>query len=455
MPRRVPVVAIVGRTNVGKSTLFNSIAGRRLAVVSDRNGVTRDRLYALINRFDIPFSLVDTGGVVGEEDSSMLDSVREQAALAIAEAEVIIAVFDGIHGLHPDDEHVVDLLRASGKKIFWVVNKCEKAESEITASELYTLGLNELHTISAAHNQGIRELIVKVGKELRDSYHSKEIPDEDELIRVAILGKPNVGKSTIVNTITGTNRVIASNKPGTTRDSIDVELTRDGQHYVLVDTAGLRRKARVDDSTIERYSNLRTVRSLMRADVAVLLFDAEEGLPTDQDMKIASLINERGKGLVIVVNKWDAIEKDHKTSKKFKDDLSELLPFVRYAPIVFTSALTGKRCPSVLQKVKEVHEASNYRIPTADLNQVLNSAMTRKPPPVYRGQPLKLFFATQIGTQPPTFILFFNHPDKLRQSYIRFLKGVIRKYYPFEGCDLKLIVRKRTPKQERRIASGE
>lgn len=442
---KIPAVAIVGRTNVGKSSLFNRLAGRRLAVVEDQPGVTRDRNYALITREGVRYTLIDTGGLIGEDEGEMQQAVRAQAQVAIAEADLIIAIFDGLYGVHPLDRVVVDLLRRAGKKTIWVVNKCEKPASQLDAAEFYSLGIQNPLTISAAHKLGIRELSEKIVAELDLTATNEELqplPRED-FIDVAIIGRPNVGKSTFVNRILGSDRVVTSAVPGTTTDSIDIELTRDGQKYRIVDTAGLRKKARVQDTTVERYGNLRTLRALARCDVAVLVLDATLGVPEEQDSKIAGLIHERGRGFVVVVNKWDAIEKDNQSVKDFERVIKSEFKFAPYAPIVFVSALTGKRCPSVLQAVKEVYQAAQQRIPTSQVNDVLSKAFRSKPPPVYRNNSLKLYFATQIETAPPTFTLFVNYPKQINFAYERYLKNALRKEFGFEGSDIKLIFRKR------------
>ncbi|MEZ4754717.1 MAG: ribosome biogenesis GTPase Der [Bdellovibrionota bacterium] len=442
----IPVVAIIGRTNVGKSTLFNLITGKRISIVNDSPGVTRDRHYALVNKENFPFTLIDTGGLYGEEGLELVESVRLQAQLAIEEADAIICLFDGLHGLHPQDHEIAELLRVVNKPIFPVVNKCEKQKTELAASEIYALGFEKIWTISAAHNMGVPKLLADVKNTLAETFTLENQTAEDTAIYTAFLGKPNVGKSTLTNKLLGEERVISSAKAGTTRDSVNVRLTRDGQEFVMVDTAGLRKKAKIDANTVERYSALRTLRALAQCDVAVLIIDAEQGPPTEQDTKIAGLVHERGIPLVIVVNKWDAVEKDHKTAKEYKLAVYDQFKFAKYSPIIFVSALTGKRCPNVLRKVKEVHEASKVRIKTSDINRVLLQAIAKKPPPVYRGEPIKLYFTTQVGESPPTFILFFNHPRKINFSYQRFLKNEIRRHFPFEGSNIKLIMKKRTSK---------
>jgi GTPase len=450
MGRRIPVVAIVGRTNVGKSTLFNQITGRHRSIVDNVSGVTRDRNYALVKKFLYPFTLVDTGGLIGEEDEQLAKSIRTQSELAISEADLILAVLDGLHGPHPHDEEVVNLLRQAGKPIVWVVNKCEKPEVELRASEFFGLGIDGLAAVSAAHNKGIHQLLdtIRTKLNLDQLASSEDAAPPPDLIRVAIVGKPNAGKSTFINKLLGESRLVTSELAGTTRDTIDVELVREGQRYVIVDTAGLRKKTKIGQGSLEKHSSLHALRALAACDVAVLMLDATLGPPTDQDTKIARLIHDRGRGLVIAVNKWDALEKDHRSAKEFKDRLFEEFKFAQYAPLLFVSAETGKRCPHVLRKVKDVHLAGQTRIQTSDLNRLLARAFEVKPPPVYRGEPAKLFFATQIDVAPPTFLLFVNQPEKVNLTYQRYLKNSIRKEYPFEGTELRLLFRKRTQKEE-------
>jgi GTP-binding protein len=474
MKRGVPIVAIVGRTNVGKSTLFNALIGRRISIVEDVPGVTRDRHYATVNWGGKSFSLVDTGGLVGAREGDELhESVRAQAEIAIEESDLVLAVFDGLAGPHPGDDEVVDLLRRSGKKVLWTVNKCEKPGTAESASEFYNFGIDEFTTVSAAHRLGIQLLAGKImetlglgapaasreeaeqaegtGESREDAPPHEEAEGSGE-IRVAVIGKPNVGKSSIINRVLGEERLVASAIPGTTTDSIDVHLTRDKKEYIFVDTAGLRKKSRVESGTVERYGNLRTLRALARCDVAVLVLDATEAAPSEQDLKIAALAHERGKGLVVVVNKWDAVEKDHRTVKHYKDVIQHAFNFAKYAPILFVSALSGRRCPSILETAREVYEAARYRMPTSELNRILSSAFNNRPPPVYRGEPIRLFFATQIGVAPPTIVLFLNHPKRLSPSYQRYLRTAIRKQVPFPGIDIKFHPRKRTAKEEREAA---
>ena len=492
----LPTICIVGRTNVGKSTLFNALAGRRKAVVKDQPGVTRDRYYEVVTRFDFPFALVDTGALVGEEDLVLHEAVRAQTQLAMKQSDLIIVVFDGLHGLHPLDSEVVDLVRQMEKPTIFVANKCEKPSSALTATELYGLGIEELLPLSAAHRRGIKELLAKVealvgpselSGELAingdEAYQNdedadevveasedgdedlEEIQDEQELapanyndpdraINIAIIGKPNVGKSTFVNRLLGEDRMIVSPIAGTTRDSIKSELIRNGQKFEIVDTAGLRKKAGVRDDSVERFSNIRTLRSLAQSDVAVFLLDASEGVPTEQDAKIVGLAHEKGKSLVIVVNKWDLVEKEPRIAEAFRIAIRSVFKFAPYAPVIFTSALTGQRCLAVFDEVAKVFSASQIRLTTAEVNKVFTDAFATKPPPVYRGVPIKLLYATQVATNPPTFAVFVNHPDRLRFNYERYLKNCVRRVYPFPGSDVRILFRRRSriTNQRRRAA---
>jgi GTP-binding protein len=469
---KLPTVCIVGRTNVGKSTLFNALAGKRKAVVKDQPGVTRDRCYEVVTRFDFPFTLIDTGALVGEENIALHQSVREQSELAIRQSDVVIVVFDGLHGLHPLDGEVVDLMRQIGKPTIFVANKCEKPSAALTATELYGLGIEEIIPISAAHRRGIRDLLAKLTElikpvelnlgnstdDLDDSAPSVVMASSDELpceavessqhdtstINMAIIGKPNVGKSTFVNALLGEERMITSPMAGTTRDSIKTSLVRNGREFEIVDTAGLRKKAGVVENTVERFSNIRTLRSLAQSDVAVFLLDAAEGIPTEQDARIVGLAHEKGKSLVIIVNKWDLIEKDAKVAEAYRRAIRSVFKFAAYAPVLFVSAKTGLRCLSVLDTVELVHKAATQRLSTAEVNKLFTEAFAQRPPPVYRGQPIKLLYATQVATRPPTFAVFVNHPDRLRFNYERYLKNVVRKAVDFPGNDVRILFRRRS-----------
>lgn len=474
---KLPTVCIVGRTNVGKSTLFNALVGKRKAVVKDQPGVTRDRCYEVVTRFDFPFTLIDTGALVGEEAIALHDSVRAQSELAMKQSDVVVVVFDGLHGLHPLDSEVVALTRQTQKPTIFVANKCEKPSAQLTATELYGLGLDEIIPVSAAHRRGIRDLIAAIQRiiapaeiSLANSADEQDGSDTDEVelenfgeqvdempanllddtaqdsgtINIAIIGKPNVGKSTFVNALLGEERMITSPIAGTTRDSIKSTLMRNGRTFEIVDTAGLRKKAGVSDNTVERFSNIRTLRSLAQSDVAVFLLDAAEGIPTEQDARIVGLAHEKGKSLVIVVNKWDLIEKDPAIAEAYRRAIRSVFKFAAYAPVVFVSALTGLRCLKVLDSVNEVHTASTKRLSTAEVNRIFGDAFIQKPPPVWRGSPIKLLYATQVATKPPTFAIFVNHPDRLRFNYERYLKNSVRKIHEFPGNDIRILFRRRS-----------
>ena len=469
---KLPTVCIVGRTNVGKSTLFNALAGKRKAVVKDQPGVTRDRCYEVVTRFDFPFTLIDTGALVGEETIALHQSVREQSELAIKQSDVVIVVFDGLHGLHPLDAEVLDLIRQIEKPTIFVANKCEKPSAALTATELYGLGIEEIIPISAAHRRGIRDLMAKLAELIKpvelhldnasdggadavvssedvaldtvETQESHEPSDRRGVINLAIIGKPNVGKSTFVNALLGEERMITSPIAGTTRDSIKSSLIRNGRTFEIVDTAGLRKKAGVAENTVERFSNIRTLRSLAQSDVAVFLLDAAEGIPTEQDARIVGLAHEKGKSLVIIVNKWDLIEKDPRVAEAYRRAIRSVFKFAAYAPVLFVSAKTGLRCLSVLDTVELVHQAARKRLSTAEVNKLFSDAFAQKPPPVYRGQPIKLLYATQVATRPPTFAVFVNHPDRLRFNYERYLKNTVRKAVEFPGNDVRILFRRRS-----------
>ena len=448
MKKFIPKVAIIGRTNVGKSTLFNQIVGRKLAIVEDAPGVTRDRAYAMVNSQGFTFNLIDTGGLLGDTKDEFQDEITKQAQIAISQADIILVLFDGKVGVHPLDREIVKSLYGIKKPIIYLVNKCEKQDDQYGANDFYKLGIEKFFCISAAHNVGVREVVAEI-----KTYFDKKILENENLvddsIRVAIVGKPNAGKSTLINLLCGENRVITSDISGTTRDSIEVNVKVNGQDYILVDTAGLRKKAKVKDDTVEEYGTIRSIEALSNADVAILLLDAsQEKVATEQDQKIAGLIHDRGIPFIIAANKWDLVEKDHKTVKEFERNIYDIFKFARYAPIIYISAKDGKRCSKLLPKAKEVYENARHRITTAALNKVINTAFEKRPPTPYRGQVIKVYFSTQIQVAPPTFVVFVNHPKSLHFSYLRYLKNEIRNEFAFEGSNIKVIVRKRNENEE-------
>lgn len=561
MALRDPIIAIAGRPNVGKSTLFNAIVGQRLAIVEDQPGVTRDRHYAFVDSGKVPFFIVDTGGLEEAREDEIGRRTIEQTLVAVEEADVIVVVFDGSVGVQPGDEEVVNILRRYKKQIFYVVNKCDGPEQSHRKIDFYSIAPDELYDISALYGGGITALVNRAleslpnyqqllqsaasrrehqrqhemvaeevveqlaadydqksyDEEVREAYGdgleqespapqfapvfipledsvsgeseeaanaehyidqhrwatpgqrrfigSNALPEPDwlrdeegdsqaeadvlpaevasladRITRVALVGRPNVGKSTIVNALLGEKRMIVSAEAGTTRDSVGAHLKRDGVQYMLVDTAGLRKKARVEER-VERYSVLRSLRAIAQCDVAVVVVDATQGA-TEQDAKIAGLAHERGRGLVFVVNKWDLVEKDHRTVQRFTSQLRETCKFATYAPIVFSSAISGRRALKILDYVKEVAEQRLRRVSTSSLNRLLMRAVRGKPSPTYRGEPIRLYYGTQTDVAPPTFALFFSQTKGLHFSYLRFLRNVIRNEFDFKGTEIKLLPRR-------------
>lgn len=437
-----PVVAIVGRPNVGKSTLFNTLAGDRISIVQDTPGVTRDRIYADVTWLNYNFTIVDTGGIEPESNDIILKSMREQAEIAIETADVIMFVTDVRQGLVDADGKVADMLRRSKKPIVLVVNKVDSFEKFMPdVYEFYNLGLGDPQPVSAASQLGLGDMLDEVVKHFGENALNEE---EDERPRIAIIGKPNVGKSSIINKLLGEDRVIVSNIAGTTRDAIDTTIKRNGTEYVFIDTAGLRRKNKIKEE-IERYSIIRTVSAVERCNVAVLVIDATEGI-TDQDAKIAGIAHERGKGMIIAVNKWDAIEKNDKTMKKFTEDVREKLSYMPYAELLFISAETGQRLPKLFEMIDMVIENHSLRVATGVLNEIMAEAVALNQPPSDKGKRLRLYYITQVSVKPPTFVIFVNDKELMHFSYTRYIENKIREAFGFKGTPLKFIIRERKEK---------
>lgn len=434
-----PTVAIVGRPNVGKSTLFNYIVGKRISIVEDTPGVTRDRVYAEGNWRGRDFTLVDTGGIEPESDDVILSQMREQANLAIAMADVIVFVTDIKQGVTAADNDIALMLRKSKKPIILVCNKADnygKVPDEIY--EFYNLGLGEPYRVSAVNAIGIGDVLDAIYEKLPPMEKEE---NEDEIIKVAIIGKPNVGKSSLVNKILGENRVIVSNIAGTTRDAIDSEFENEYGKYVFIDTAGIRRKSKVSEN-LEKYSVMRSLLAVERADVCLLMIDANEGV-TDQDTKIAGEAHEAGKGIIIVVNKWDEYEKENGTLEKYKKEVYNKLSYLSYAPILFISAKTGQRVNKLFEMINSVASQNALRVSTSVLNQVLNEAIAIVQPPTDKGKRLRLFYMTQASTKPPTFVVFVNDKDLFHFSYERYLVNQIRKEFGLVGTPVRIIVREK------------
>jgi len=433
-----PLVAIVGRPNVGKSTLFNRLVGRRVAIVEDTPGVTRDRIYQDAEWLNYAFTLIDTGGIEPANEDVIAAQMRRQAELAILTADVIVFLVDGREGMTSADMDVADMLRRSSKPVVLAVNKVDAPKFEESMYEFYSLGLGDPITISASQGLGLGDLLDEV---VRDFPKDLET-EETERVNIAVVGKPNVGKSSLVNALLGEERTIVSDIPGTTRDSIDTPFVQNGREYTLVDTAGIRRKRSVEDETIERYSVIRSLAAVRRADVVLIVCDAGEGL-SEQDVRIAGYAHEEGKASVLLVNKWDVIEKDTNTMNKFKKDLLADLAFMSYVPMLFISARTGQRVNKVMEAVDAVYEQSRRRIPTGQLNDTVGEAVMMNEPPSDKGRTLKIYYATQATVQPPTFIIFVNDVEIVHFSYERYLENYFRKSFGFEGTPIRLIFRNR------------
>ena len=434
-----PIVAVVGRPNVGKSTLFNALAGENISIVKDTPGVTRDRIYADVTWLNHNFTLIDTGGIEPDSGDIILSQMREQAQIAIDTADVIIFMTDVKQGLVDSDGKVADMLRRSKKPVVLCVNKVDSYQKFIAdVYEFYNLGIGDPMPISAANRQGIGDMLDEVVKHFPEGVDEEE---EDERPKIAIVGKPNVGKSSIINKLTGENRVIVSDIAGTTRDAIDTEVVYNGREYVFIDTAGLRRKSKVKEE-LERYSIIRTVSAVERADVVLMVIDATEGI-TEQDAKIAGIAHDRGKGIIIVVNKWDAIEKNDKTIYEFQNKIRETLAYMPYAEMVFVSAVTGQRLPKLFETIDMVIENQTLRIATGVLNEIITEAVALQQPPSDKGKRLKIYYTTQVSVKPPTFVIFVNDKQLMHFSYTRYLENKIRDTFGFKGTSLKFIIRER------------
>ena len=439
-----PVVAIVGRPNVGKSTLFNVIAGDTISIVKDTPGVTRDRIYADCTWLNMNFTLIDTGGIEPDSSDIILSQMREQAEIAIATADVIVFIVDVRQGLVDADSKVADMLRKSHKPVILAVNKVDSlAKFGNDVYEFYNLGIGDPIPVSGASRLGIGDLLDAVVAHFDASQMEEE---EDDRPRIAVVGKPNVGKSSLINKLLGENRVIVSNIAGTTRDAVDTEIVHNGVPYVFIDTAGLRRKNKIKED-LERYSIIRTVTAVERADVVIIVIDAKEGI-TEQDAKIAGIAHERGKGIIVAVNKWDAIEKNDKTIYQYTNKLKETLSFMPYAEYIFISAETGQRLPKLFELVDAVRQNQNMRVATGVLNEIVSEAVAMQQPPSDKGKRLKIYYVTQVAVKSPTFVVFVNDKELMHFSYTRYLENQIRNAFGFRGTSLKFLIRERKDKDK-------
>ena len=437
-----PVVAIVGRPNVGKSTLFNALAGEMISIVKDTPGVTRDRIYADVTWLDKEFTMIDTGGIEPDSKDIILSQMREQAQIAIDTADVIIFITDVKQGLVDADSKVADMLRRSGKPVVLVVNKVDNFDKYMAdVYEFYNLGIGDPVPISAASRLGLGDMLDIVAENFPEGSAQAE---DDDRPRVAIVGKPNVGKSSIINKLLGENRVIVSDIAGTTRDAIDTEILHNGKEYIFIDTAGLRRKNKIKEE-LERYSIIRTVTAVERADVVLMVIDATEGV-TEQDAKIAGIAHERGKGVIIVVNKWDAIEKNDRTMREYESDIRQVLSYMPHAEIMYVSAATGQRLNRLYDMIDMVIENQTLRIATGVLNEIMTEAVAMQQPPSDKGKRLKLYYITQVAVKPPTFVIFVNDKELMHFSYTRYLENKIREAFGFRGTSLKFFIRERKEK---------
>lgn len=439
-----PIVAIVGRPNVGKSTLFNVLAGSRIAIIEDTPGVTRDRIYADVEWSGRSFTLIDTGGIEPDAKDIILSQMREQAQIAIDTADVILFLTDFHQGLVDADAKVADMLRRSHKSVLLVVNKVDNfVKDEAGVYEFYNLGIGDPHPISAANRTGIGDLLDEVLKDLPQAQPGEM---EDDRPKVAIVGKPNVGKSSLINALLGENRLIVSDIAGTTRDAVDAVVKHNGREYVFIDTAGLRRKNKIKED-LEHYMIVRAVTAVERADIAVLVIDAKEGV-TEQDAKIAGIAHERGKGIIVAVNKWDAIEKDNSSVKKFTERIRNTLSFMPYADIMFISAKTGQRIQKLYDEIDTVLDSSKRRVATGVLNEILSEATAMQQPPTDKGKRLRCYYMTQVSVAPPTFVLFVNDKKLAHFSYMRYIENQIRETFGFKGTDIRILVREKKQKDQ-------
>ena len=441
--KRKNIVAVIGRPNVGKSTLFNALAGKDISIVKDTPGVTRDRIYQDVEWLNQSFTLIDTGGIEPDSKDIILSQMREQAEIAIETADVILFLCDVKQGPTDADHRVADLLRKSGKPVVLAVNKVDNFQKEMLDTyEFYQLGIGDPHPISAAGRLGIGDLLEEITtlfpKETREE-------EEEDAVSVAIIGKPNVGKSSIINKLIGTNRLIVSDIAGTTRDAVDTPIQYHGRNYIFIDTAGLRRKNKIKEE-LERFMIIRSVSAVERADVCILVIDAEEGV-TEQDAKIAGIAHERGKAMIIAVNKWDLLEKDNHTVKEFSDQIRQTLAFAPYAEILFVSAKSGQRLTKLYDLIDAVSENHARRVPTGLLNEVLTQAMVMQQPPSDKGKLLRIYYMTQVAVKPPTFVLFVNDKELMHFSYTRYIENQIRKTFGFQGTPLRFLVREKSRKE--------
>jgi GTPase len=431
-----PIVAIVGRPNVGKSTLFNRIARGKKAIVFDEPGVTRDRNYADVKWGDTPFTLIDTGGFEPVSKDRIFVQMREQCQLAMDEADAILFLMDGKEGLTPSDKEIADLLRRQEKPVFYVVNKIDGPLHEEKAYDFYGLGIENLYSISAEHRYGVDDLIDDIVKHFAKAV---EEPKEEAATRVSVIGRPNVGKSSLINRLLGYKRVLVDEVPGTTRDAIDTPIEKDGKRYILIDTAGIRRKSRIS-LRLEKYSIVEALRTIDRSDVVLMILDSTEGV-TDQDARVGGFIHEKGKGCILVINKWDLIPKDSETLKEFEKKVYENLKYLTYAPILFISAKTGQRIEKILDQVDQVTEQARKRIPTGALNKQFERWVEKLTPPLYKNRRVKLNYITQVSVAPPTFLIYTNIPQGIHFSYHRYLINQMRAAFSFEGVPIRLYFR--------------